>query len=283
MKETTSLKKFEWSRMDLQSRLLLVFTLLFGFSVIMLSLIMYNNVRLVALDNRARVVFEQNRKIYQLYSMTQQYEVAMNNYELNASELARIDLKILDIEIGETASALRPSFGVEDQDSLDKFTVYMGQLSEVVSRLAERVDEEAWSEVLELDNTAYEILEPLFAQLDSIGERGLEQLFQVWRDVENFGRLITVSTALAVPLFLLLAGITALVVYNQINQPMEQLARAAKGVTRGDFDAAELQKLAARSDEVGVIAADFLAMSEAVRRRSEQLRQEADEIRARIR
>jgi nitrogen fixation/metabolism regulation signal transduction histidine kinase len=136
---------------------------------------------------------------------------------------------------------------------------------------------------LELDNTAYEILEPLFAQLDSIGERGLEQLFQVWRDVENFGRLITVSTALAVPLFLLLAGITALVVYNQINQPMEQLARAAKGVTRGDFDAAELQKLAARSDEVGVIAADFLAMSEAVRRRSEQLRQEADEIRARIR
>jgi methyl-accepting chemotaxis protein len=283
MKETTSLKKFEWSRMDLQSRLLLVFTLLFGFSVIMLSLIMYNNVRLVALDNRARVVFEQNRKIYQLYSMTQQYEVAMNNYELNASELARIDLKILDIEIGETASALRPSFGVEDQDSLDKFTVYMGQLSEVVSRLAERVDEEAWSEVLELDNTAYEILEPLFAQLDSIGERGLEQLFQVWRDVENFGRLITVSTALAVPLFLLLAGITALVIYNQINQPMEQLARAAKGVTRGDFDAAELQKLAARSDEVGVIAADFLAMSEAVRRRSEQLRQEADEIRARIR
>jgi HAMP domain-containing protein len=75
----------------------------------------------------------------------------------------------------------------------------------------------------------------------------------------------------------------ALVIYAQINQPLDQLARAAKSVIDGNFETSELVKISARSDEVGSMAGEFIAMAGAVEQRAAQLNEEAEAIRAKIR
>jgi biopolymer transport protein ExbB/TolQ len=109
MKDNPSFIFRRWTQMDLQARLFLVFTILFLFSVLILSLFLFNNLRMVAINNRARAVFEQNRQVYRLYTMVQQYEVALNNYELNANQLAKIELEIQSSQIDEAVNALRPA------------------------------------------------------------------------------------------------------------------------------------------------------------------------------
>jgi nitrogen fixation/metabolism regulation signal transduction histidine kinase len=75
----------------------------------------------------------------------------------------------------------------------------------------------------------------------------------------------------------------ALLIGAQINQPLDQLARAAKSVIDGNFETSELVKISARSDEVGSMAGEFIAMAGAVEQRAAQLNEEAEAIRAKIR
>lgn len=272
-----------WGSLELQSRLFLVYTSLFLFSAMALSLFLFSNTSMVALNNRTKVVFEQNRQIYNLDDMVQQYELALNQYELNASGLAWVEMEVQSSQIDEAVSTLRPFLSEEDQADLDQFATYKQQLAELFKQVAEAVDREDWESVVEIDIDAYEVLAPMEEHLAVIYERGIDELDKVWDAVALFDILTIAGVLLTLPVFLFLASIAAYVIYVQINQPIGQLTQAANHVLDGKWNRTELEKLALRSDEIGVIAKEFIDMVGAVEQRSFQLKQEAEEIRAKIR
>jgi nitrogen fixation/metabolism regulation signal transduction histidine kinase len=106
----------------------------------------------------------------------------------------------------------------------------------VFNQITEKVDQEDWYSVLELDHQAYQILEPMYEQIDEISDQGVMELNAVRDAVQRFDTLTYFSTLLAVPIFLILASIAALVIYQQINQPIELLTNAANSVMNGSLN-----------------------------------------------
>jgi nitrogen fixation/metabolism regulation signal transduction histidine kinase len=77
--------------------------------------------------------------------------------------------------------------------------------------------------------------------------------------------------------------ITMLIIYFQINLPIEQLASATKDLQAGKFQPPELKELVKRNDEIGILSREFINMAASIEQRKTKLQQEAEEIRAKIR
>jgi methyl-accepting chemotaxis protein len=282
--------KSSLSRSNTQSRLVLVFSVLFVFCVLALSVFLFNILNIVALNDQSRTVFEENRRIYQLETMFKQYHLGLVNYSVTSSELAEMRLTALDQRIDETLLALQEQPPTGNAASFEALAGKKETLAALVAQIIDEVDEQDaldyedqdWSEAGQLTVQINQQFDNLYADLRLLRNEGRAQLDVLGAQAEFSSLLAMIVGLLSIPAFLGLAFLVAVTIYVQINLPLEQLAQAARDLKERKFNPADLEKLAQRNDEIGGMAREFLKTAQAVQARTSELEHEAAEIRAKI-
>jgi hypothetical protein len=276
-----------WRSLMLQTRLFLAFTFLFVFCILALSLLLNNVIQMMRINQQTQTIFEQNRLAYRLKTVVDQYQLALQSYENSETDrsfsLAEQALYTSNEQIYRSLSLLVVELDEEEMAQFDQFISSSDQLTEITDQVIQAVADEDWDTVVALDDQANALIEEMNLVVDHFQDTGNQRLQAADDETEMFNLLSLLTTLVVLPVFLLLAGLVALVIYQQINQPLYQLADASQAVLADKFQPQMLEKLAARSDEIGVIARRFVQMAAAVSERSVLLRQEANAIRARIR
>jgi nitrogen fixation/metabolism regulation signal transduction histidine kinase len=268
---------------NLQSRLVLTFSALFVFCILALSLFLFNVLQVVSLNNQAQTLYEENQRIYQLENMFRGYHLGIRNYAISASPLAEQRLTALERRIDETLQDLQDRPPADIHADFETLTRRNAELQALAAQIIEAVDDEDWDTAAALSLDANNRFDALYAALGTMRAKAREQLESLAWVSEAFSVLVLVIGLLSIPAFLLLALLVAMILYAQINLPLEQLAQAAQDLKERKFNPADLEKLAQRQDEIGDLAREFLKTASAVEQRSKQLKQEAGDIRARIR
>jgi methyl-accepting chemotaxis protein len=271
-----------WSGLNLQVRLSTVFTVLFVFCALVISMLLFSVVTMISFNSQISEVFERNRQVYRLIALTEQYDVDLNQYEINSSQRAQEEMASMGDRLNEMVAALRLSLPEEDLANLEKYSSYQKQLPPLVEQIVAAVNGEQLNRVQTLDNKVNALMDSMYAEINAISDRGVAELQDVKDLAEIFSWAVYIGAALAILVFLCLYVFASLVAYLQINEPLAELTRAAKDLAAGKFRPAEIEKLAGREDEIGGMARDFLTMASAVGQRATLLQQEADEIRAKI-
>jgi nitrogen fixation/metabolism regulation signal transduction histidine kinase len=283
MNNSTSLPR---KNKDLQSRLVLTFSALFMFCVLALSIFLFNVLQLVSLNNQAQMLYEQNQHVYKLESMFKQYHLDIKNYAISSSPLAEQRLTALQRRIDEILQnqpSVSTDFKAITRQNADIQTLAAQIIEAVDDQDALEYDQQDWSEVAALSLTINNRFADLHADLELIRVEAQEELDNLTFQAEVFSLLVLGIGLLSIPAFLALALIVAMTIYAQINLPLEQLTQAAQDLKERKFKPADIEGLTHRQDEIGAIARDFLQMASAVEKRAEILKQEAEEIRAKIR
>jgi nitrogen fixation/metabolism regulation signal transduction histidine kinase len=271
---------------DLQSRLVLTFSALFMFCVLALSIFLFNVLQLVSLSNQAQMLYEQNQHVYKLESMFKQYHLDIKNYAISSSPLAEQRLTALQRRIDEilhNQPSVSTDFKVIISQNADIQTLAAQIIEAVDDQDALEYDQQDWSEVAALSLTINNRFADLHADLELMRVEAQEELDNLTLQAEVFSLLVLGISLLSIPTFLALALIVAMTIYAQINLPLEQLTQAAQDLKERKFKPSDIEGLTHRQDEIGAIARDFLQMASAVEKRAEILKQEAEEIRAKIR
>ena len=266
-----------------QTRLNLIFTLLFLVAVIILTGFIKTCTNAMAYNAEARITFTQARKFFQTKVYLQQFERALNDYELTAdydalseyySSYARLQQSLANIA-AETALP-------EEKNSLDSLIQDIATLRQQFDQVIQAVDEEDWEAVATLDSQAYTLVKPIFDRIDSLIQARTETLSKLRSEVSRFTDLAWLTIGLALPIFLVAVGIAALVISRQIHTPFIRMTDELKHIQADRFDQAALGSLPERQDEVGYLVREYLQMASAVLNRQAGLQQEASEIRAKI-
>lgn len=281
-----------WSNnQNLQARLTLIFTILFVFCIITISILLFNITQMISYNNLARNIFEDSRQVYQLELMLKQYQLGLKHYVISSSPNAEQQLAALDLRIDEMIAALQIKDSVANTTVLERVANKKEELSALADRIliavdeqeAENVENQDWGIVAEIDEQADGLFKTLYADVSLIRTAAIQQLDDIGYEAETYRLFVYLLSLLVIPAFLALALIVALIVYLQINLPVEQLVRATRDLQERKFNPADIEKLSHRSDEIGAMARDFIKMAIAVEQRTSQLQQEANEIRAKIR
>jgi len=271
------------TRASLQSKLFGTFTILFAFSVVVLAFFLYNAVRMVGLHNQTQTAFELNRQVYRLVSVTQQFEQALKYYEANGSDANLERATGYASRMEDMVENLRPQMLEEEISTLDTYEQGRLALVPLVEQIEQAVLAEDWEQVQALDDEVYQHIPGMYESLDAVTQSSTDYLDYANGQVDTLNVVAWIGSIVAPLVFLALALAVALLMYNQINRPLETLAQAAEGLLAGKFNAQAVQELAGRDDEIGYMAGEFTGMAETVEQRTTLLRQEAEEIRAKIR
>jgi HAMP domain-containing protein len=267
-----------------QRQLNLIFTVLFVVAVIILTSFIKTSTNAMAYNSEARLTFTQARQIYRAKVQLQQFERALNDYELRAeydtlseyrSSYARLQQSLANL----AAASELP----EEKASLEELIQEIATLRQQFDQVIQAVDEEDWEAVVTLDNQAYTLVGPIFDQIDGLIQARSETLSELRDEVSRFTTLTWLTIALALPIFLVVVSVAALLISRQIHAPLIRMADGLKRIQEDRFDPATLAPLPERRDQVGYLAREFLQMAAAVLNRQADLQQEAGAIRAKIR
>lgn len=267
-----------------QNRLNLVFTVLFLVGILILTSFIGTSIRAMAYNAEARTTYTQVRQLYQVAAYLQQFEEALNDYELTAnydtlseynSSYARLQQSLANI----AAKTQLPG----EKQVLDDLAQDIAVLRDGFDGVIEAVDEEDWSGVVARDEEAYTLVQPIIDQIESRIQVRSAALAELRGQVDTFTTLSWVTIALALPAFVVVIVVVAWIVARQIHGPLIGMTDELQRIAEERFDPAVLGGLAARRDEVGYLAREYLQMASAVMHRQANLQQEADEIRAKIR
>lgn len=272
-----------WNGRNLQTRLFLVFTALFVFCAIILFVFLLNSVRMIDLNNQAHTIYDRNRQLYQLKALTRVYELDINQFEINASLSAEQELASVGENLDENIAGLRSLLPEKELAGLEKFKNAKSQLSPMIDEIIRSIYTQDQMSVEMLDSESGSLFSAMYDEIDAIYGRSAEELRAISTKAQMFSQVAGLVRILVIPAVLLLALIAALIMYNQIDQPLDQLTSASGDLLEGKFQAADLGQLAKRSDEIGSIAHEFITMAAAIEQHATQLQQVADEIRAKIR
>jgi CHASE3 domain sensor protein len=277
-KSTSSLRK-----PDLQSKLFLIFTLLFVIVVLVLGMFLQTIVSVIGYNTEARDTFEHTRKIYQIQSLLQKMELAQNNHENTGDAISEITFYASSATFDDTIRQLQAeATDPQEQASLARLQQQKESHSNIFHDIVEAVFDEDWDTVDELDGQAYDILVEMYDEIDAIVLQGEELLDSLREKVNSFRNLAWLMIFLTLPIFVAIVCVSAIVVHFQINDPLIRLSQAVKEVETGKFKPESLGRLLERQDEIGAMAREFAQMEAAIQDRRAKMRQEADEIRAKI-
>ncbi len=267
-----------------QTRLNLVFTLLFLVAVSILTGFIKTSTSTMAYNAEARNTYAQARKLFQAQVYLQQFERALNAYELTAdydtlseyhSSYARLQQSL--------ANAAAETEIPEEKAGLDSLIQDLATLHQQFGQVIRAVDEEDWETVTALDSQAYTLVGPIFDQIDGLIQARTGTLSELRSEVTDFSDLAWLAIALALPTFLVVVIIATLVISRQIHAPFIRMTDELKHIQADRFDQAALGSLSKRQDEVGYLVREYLQMAFAVLNRQAGLQQEASEVRAKIR
>ncbi len=248
-----------------------------------LSLMLNNVIQMMRINQQIQAAFEYNRQAYRSQTTLAQLQLALQNYENTTSDFAEANLATLQSNLEREYSALYALSDEEYQAQFDTFIDDNNQLNELSDRIIDTVDAEDQATVLELHDQASAVITHMDSILEDIRAGGQEELQAAQDEAEGLQILTSLLWVVVIPLFLLLAGLAAIVIYRQINQPLDQISEAALALQNGSFQPQSLEDLTGRSDELGGMARQFVQMAAAVEQRTGLLQQEAESIRVRIR
>lgn len=290
MKQDTFFLTRWWNGKNLQSRLAFVFTILFVLCFLTLSIFLLNLVQLVQLNEQARTIYEQTRQVYRLEAMIKQYQLGLKNYEISSSSLAQEELTATGRSIDETIQSLKVGASAAHASTLDDLADQKNNLTSLVTRIIDAVDledskdyeEQDWTRVEQLDAQAAGLFDEMIADTSLVSSDLAGQLQDVQGNAEMFSLYALFSGLLALPMFFFLALLAALINTLQINLPLERLAQAVKDLQERKLNPSDMEGLTRRTDEIGIMAREFLLMAEDLGQRDARLAAEVEEIRSKI-
>jgi nitrogen fixation/metabolism regulation signal transduction histidine kinase len=242
---------------------------------------------MIRINQLSQAIFDQNRQADQLNAVLAQYQLALQSYENSYSErsfnLSQQALYSAYDQVQRSISTLALNLEEEEAAQFDQFISNNDQLSDITDQVIQAVDDENWDLVLELDDQANTLIGQMNQVVDGFQSSRLQQLHDMNEQTDRFNTISTISLLVMLPVLLILAGLVAVVIYQQINRPLFDLTAASQAVLEDQFQPQALTKLTARKDEIGAIARQFVQMAASVKQRSVLLRQEANAIRAKIR
>jgi hypothetical protein len=109
------------SRLDLQTRLFITFTVLFITSVLILAFFLQNAIGLLNQSSQARRAFEYNRLTNQMQDLFAQYELSLNSYAIAydaADSTARMEMDALSARLDDAILNLQRQGA--DQAAVDR-------------------------------------------------------------------------------------------------------------------------------------------------------------------
>ncbi len=272
-----------WNDKPLQTRLFLIFTTLFVFCAVVLFFFLTNLIRMIDLSHQSQNIFDRNYQLYQLRTLTRTYELNLNQVEINASASAEQELSLAEERIDKSIASLRLLLPEKDLASLEEFKAAKDQLSPMISEIIQAIHAQDQMTVDMVDNASPPLFEAMYGAIDAIYGRSAAELEAISTEAKKSSQNARVVTLLVIMAVLLLGLVAALIMHAQIDQPLDQLTRVTRDLLEGKFQAADLEQLARRSDEIGLITSEFITMAAALESHAAQLQQGADEIRVKIR
>jgi len=267
-----------------QTRLNLVFTLLFLVAVIILTGFIKTSTSTMAYNAEARTTYAQARKLFQAQVYLQQFERALNAYELTADYDTLTEYHSSYARLQQSLANTAAETGIpEEKAGLDNLIQDLAALHQQFGQVIQAVDEEDWEAVTALDGQAYTLVGPIFDQIDALIQARTGTLSELRSEVSGFTGQAWLAIALALPVFLVVVVIATLVISRQIHAPLIRMTAELKHIQEERFDPAALGSLPERQDQVGYLAREYLQMASAVLNRQAGLQQEASEVRAKIR
>ena len=145
------------------------------------------------------------------------------------------------------------------------------------------VYEADWESVDAQQDVLFDEIGSLNAKIDTI----LEESYIVFDDTDMLQYITQIGafvvSSIALIFFVILAIVAAIVLNSQVNRPVQQLTEAVSAIEARQFDPAALQKINRRQEEIGQLSRVIVDMAAAIQQREQDLQQQADEIRAKIR
>jgi len=267
-----------------QTRLNLVFTLLFLVGAIILTGFIQASIQAMSYNTQARLTFTEARQLYQAQAYLQDFEKAFNDYELTSDYVSLSEYQSNYARLQQSlANMAAETELLEEKAALDKLALDIAALRQRFDQVIQAVDREDWEAVVGLDDEAYALVEPIFSQFDRLIQARSDALLDQRDEAGAFTDLVWLAILLALPVFLVVVVVVVLIVARQIHTPLIRLTDELVPIQQDDFDPAALAPLPERRDEIGYLAREYLQMAAAVLQRRAGLQREADDIRARLR
>lgn len=269
---------------SLNSRLFAIFTATFLLALIIQVVFLRLGARAIELNATADAEHRAAQEIFAIKQALSRMEIAHNHFEITeqdadlvafrslSSRLYALLLQSLSIDLEEAEAQALDAFS----DDLDRYT-------EIFDQIELALLEEDYEQVMALDEEAYTILPGLYERLDALIAISSERVDAIDDESRTFQAVVLNGAILGLLLFILLASAALLLIHRQINSPLGQLSKAIAAIESGHFDPASIQRLAARSDEIGAIASELIKAAQSLSVRQETLEQQAAEIRRKIR
>lgn len=269
---------------SLQNRLALVLTLIFLTGIFFLANFLKTSANVIAYNGTSRSIMIKARQLYQAKVYLQQFERAVNVYEINSDPDALDEYNSSYSRLHQyLVNAADESPTAEERQSLQKMSADLDALRQKFDQVILAVDAEDWDAVVNLDNEAYLLVEQIFTQIGSLIDARNAELGEVIDEIDTFSTLGFLAILITLPIFLILVVVAALIIARQIHAPLIRMADELKNVQESRFASASLGKLPERRDEIGYLAREYLRMAEAVQNRSADLQREIEAIQAKIR
>ncbi len=282
------------------SKLALLVTLLFLVEGILLAVFLNASAVVLGYQEEARATYTRARQLYQVKRTFQQFESALNRYELSSdpdlldeynSSYFRVQGYLASVtrqaERSGSSEAGAPQDGKNaslEAQRLRELSADIEKVRQQFDQVIDAVDEEDWEAAYELDDEAYShVLPDIYAQIDRQIEARNQVLDDLRARVRRFSTLGRLALLLALPAFLLLVVIAVLYIARQVQAPLVQMQENLTKIEKGRFQATDLGRLPQRSDEIGFLAREYLHMAESIQQRHAALQAEAQDIRARTR
>jgi len=274
---------------SIQSRLALIFSLLFLTGMLILAVFIKFAADAGPYNALAHDALTQARQLYRAKLAVQHFQAALRQYMLT-SDPDWLDEYTSSYSRLPQYLAIAASEQPDDAASLQQLSADLAVLRELTDQIIAAVDQaetsddtEDWITVDDLDAEASEQIEVIVTRIDAQVATQNLRLEGARRAVNTFSAFGLIAMLVALPLFLVLLGIAVWVINQQVSAPLKHMIDGLPHILDGSFSAGRLSGLSERQDEIGFLAREYLHMAAAVQERRTGLQQQAEELRLRIR
>lgn len=219
-----------------------------------------------------------------------------------SAEVTNIDdvidtIKLTDVQKGQMAEVRYYSWSYAVEDLLDAMMIKAepGEQA-IIKRLAtnKAVIDDHYADMvvaardgdtdllLELDDQIYEVIPVIDQDVEILTRESVGTLQELSSKVDGLQTQAFTGWLIALPVILAATIFAALVLANRVNQPLLEVALAARDIQSGRTELKNMRKLAERKNEMGGLASDLIDMANALGCRDEVLSREAEEIKVKI-
>ena len=221
------------------------------------------------------------QKAYQLQKIVQETELAVGNFMLTGDRRWQDEFTNSQIQLNELLGQAL----LESTSSTEREAIYqLERANQELTANFKAIVSAANPDQTQVAYTKAEAqLQTMYPQTDLMGELGIQNYQQASEQLIGFLVISVVVTTSVLVIFIFLAILAGRVIYDQIMLPIARLTQAATALEQGRFETGELQEDARQPGEIGWLVRAFLQMAEALASRAAGLREQAEEIRGKIR